>query len=181
MKMTKIEFLNGRKGNFMKDLSVDLARKYCSYLTLIGKSWKTHPKFFSKFRFPWHDIDQFLENSSIIFSKFRFPGFGKSWKTHPYFSNTSVFRGMTKTNFWKMHSLFRNFDFRSVKQTAFWKIHPIADFRTLTETNYWKTHPKRGFMKKNMKFPFNFMGFLYGFLWCFEIEIESVYLFILPG
>ena len=27
--------------------------------------WKTHPVFFSKFQFPGHKLDRFLENSSI--------------------------------------------------------------------------------------------------------------------
>ena len=27
------------------------------YLTLIGKSWKTHPENFPKFQFPGHELD----------------------------------------------------------------------------------------------------------------------------
>ena len=33
--------------------------------------WKTHPVFFSKFQFQEHEVDRFLENSSIIFVKYR--------------------------------------------------------------------------------------------------------------
>ena len=32
--------------------------------TLIGKSWKTHQIYFSKFQFSGHEFDRFLENSS---------------------------------------------------------------------------------------------------------------------
>ena len=34
------------------------------FLTLISKSWKTHPKIFPKFQFSGHELNRFLENSS---------------------------------------------------------------------------------------------------------------------
>ena len=43
-------------------------------MSLIGKSWKTHPDIFRNFSFLGCDTDGFLENSSSIFSKFQFPG-----------------------------------------------------------------------------------------------------------
>ena len=43
-------------------------------LTLIGKSWKTHPELFRNFSFPGCDTDGFLENSSSIVSKLQFSG-----------------------------------------------------------------------------------------------------------
>ena len=40
------------------------------------------------------------------------------------FSEISVFRGVTQTDFWKTHPvLFRNFNFRGMSWTDFWKIH----------------------------------------------------------
>ena len=43
-------------------------------LTLIGKSWKTHPIIFPKFQFSGGDSDRFLKKSSNLFSKRRFSG-----------------------------------------------------------------------------------------------------------
>ena len=80
---------------------------YVSYLihqlTLIGKSWKTHPNIFPKFRFPWHDIDQFLENLSIFFEI----SISGAW-TRPLsgkFIQSRILElwGMTETDYWKTH------------------------------------------------------------------------------
>ena len=50
---------------------------HVTYLSLIGKFWKTHLNIFPKF--------EFLENSSNFYSKSRFPGhLNLCWKTHPY-------------------------------------------------------------------------------------------------
>ena len=46
-------------------------------LTLIGKSWKTHLEIFSKFQFPGHELDRFLENSSTNFCDYLFSFFFK--------------------------------------------------------------------------------------------------------
>ena len=38
------------------------------FLTLIGKSWKTHSKIFPKFQFSGHELNRFLENLSMRIS-----------------------------------------------------------------------------------------------------------------
>ena len=37
-----------------------------NFLTLIGKSWKTHPKNFRKFQFSVHELDRFVGNSTVF-------------------------------------------------------------------------------------------------------------------
>ena len=55
------------------------------YLTLIGKSWKTHPEIFPKYQFSglWH---------RLIFGKFI-----------QYFFRNFNSRGISLTEFWKIH------------------------------------------------------------------------------
>ena len=48
-------------------------------LNLIGKSWKTHPVFFSKFQFLGHDLDRY-----------------DIWKTRPYLEEFSRNRSVSR-------------------------------------------------------------------------------------
>ena len=74
----KVEKSEKQKTYLLEDVSIRKNRvikskihKLDISLTLIGKSWKSHPEM-SVF---WGcDTDGFLENSSNIFSKFQFPG-----------------------------------------------------------------------------------------------------------
>ena len=58
---------------------------------------------------PFNSYWQILENSSRNFSEI------------------SVFRGVTQTDFWKTDPVFfRDFNFQSMSWTDFWKIHPSS-------------------------------------------------------
>ena len=57
------------ENSFKEDFFIpQIGQEVQPFLTLIGKSWKTHPVFFSKFQFPGHKLGRFLENLSINFS-----------------------------------------------------------------------------------------------------------------
>ena len=45
------------------------------HLTLIGKSWKTHPKIFQNFSFPGHESDHITGKFIHFFLKFKFRGY----------------------------------------------------------------------------------------------------------
>ena len=59
------------------------------------------------------------------------------------FSEISVFRGVTQTDFWKTRPVFfRNFNFRGMSWTVFWKIHP--SFCWEPSIQIWTSFPEVG-------------------------------------
>ena len=83
---------------------------------------------FSKFQFPWHELDRFLENSSNNFLLLADPR-----KLIPKFSEISVFRGMSWTDFWKIHpSIFCEYLFSFCKISG-------HDSCGMNLTDFWKT------------------------------------------
>ena len=98
--------LSGISGHFLGDLSAKIAIKNMTewrfWIVIISLTLHLNINI-NKLNPYW----QILENSSRNFSEI------------------SVFRGVTQTDFWKTHPVFfRNFNFRGVSRIDFWKIHP---------------------------------------------------------
>ena len=93
-------------------------RRFSCSLTLIGKSWKTHPEIFLKFSFSGSSHRPFY------------------WKTHPVFFSKFQFWGVTQAVLLENSSiknhgyLFSFFNSGASHRPFYWKTHPLKIMST---------------------------------------------------